>query len=310
MHLTHPPAFQAKTKSRLFELAGRLRPAEKLILGFLAYAAVKGAFFPLSTRQCLTIMGLNLLTGTVVLALSRPSGEKRTEFFAAVRDWLPCVLILVAYRESGLFVIPDPTHRLDFLFVRWDKVLLENAWVERLLAECSPWLQDYLEICYLLCYPLVPLGLTSLYLARRSGVLGGAETERAVNRFWTAVLLALLSCYAIFPLFPLTPPRDFFHDVPGPRVQPVFRKMNFWLLGQYSVNACIFPSGHVAGVTAAGLSVWDYLPRVGVFFLIAAVSVAAATVYGRYHYAADALAGAVVGLAAHFVSKRIHRGSA
>jgi membrane-associated phospholipid phosphatase len=219
-------------------------------------------------------------------------------------------LILVAYRESGLFVNPDPTHRLDFLFVRWDKVLLENAWVERLLAVCSPWLQTYLEICYLLCYPLVPLGLASLYLARRSGVLGGGETERAVNRFRTAVYLALLSCYAIFPLFPLTLPQDFSHDVPGPPVQPVLRKMNFWLLGHYSVNACIFPSGHVAGVTAAGLSVWAYLPRTGVFFLIAAVSVAAATVYGRYHYAADALAGAMVGLAAHFVSKRIHRGSA
>ncbi len=86
--------------------------------------------------------------------------------------------------------------------------------------------------------------------------------------------------------------------------------MNFWLLGQYGVNACVFPSGHVAGVTAAGLSVWAYLPRVGVFFLIAAVSVAAATVYGRYHYAADALAGTMVGLAAHFVSKRIHRRAA
>jgi len=34
-----------------------------------------------------------------------------------------------------------------------------------------------------------------------------------------------------------------------------------------------------------------------------AASVAVATVYGRYHYAADALAGALVGIAAYAVTK-------
>jgi len=32
-----------------------------------------------------------------------------------------------------------------------------------------------------------------------------------------------------------------------------------------------------------------------------------ATVVGRYHYAADALAGALIGIAAFLVSSRIHR---
>jgi membrane-associated phospholipid phosphatase len=46
---------------------------------------------------------------------------------------------------------------------------------------------------------------------------------------------------------------------------------------------------------------------VGAFFLIAALSVAVATVYGRYHYTADALAGALIGAAAFLVSTRLHR---
>jgi hypothetical protein len=32
-----------------------------------------------------------------------------------------------------------------------------------------------------------------------------------------------------------------------------------------------------------------------------------ATVIGRYHYAADAVAGALIGLAAFLVSSRLHR---
>jgi membrane-associated phospholipid phosphatase len=55
----------------------------------------------------------------------------------------------------------------------------------------------------------------------------------------------------------------------------------------------VFPSGHVAAVTATALTVRQRLPRLGVVFIVAALSIA--TVYGRYHYAADALAGAVIG---------------
>jgi membrane-associated phospholipid phosphatase len=55
------------------------------------------------------------------------------------------------------------------------------------------------------------------------------------------------------------------------------------------------------------LAVRAYRPRLGILFSIAALSVAAATVYGRYHYLADAVAGVLVGVAAFAVSSRIHR---
>ena len=124
-----------------------------------------------------------------------------------------------------------------------------------------------------------------------------------MDRFWTTVLLATLVCYAIYPFFPLTPPRVLFGDVPGPHVEPLLRKLNFWLLDHYSVQACIFPSGHVAAVTAVALAVRRQAPRLGGLFLFLAASVALATVYGRYHYTADAVAGAMVGVAAFQVSK-------
>jgi len=313
---------------------GGLRASEKVVLGFFAYAVAASVVFPLSPRERLTILALNLLASAVVLSLARFAKAGRSAFLAIVRDWLPCFLILLAYRESGAFFRPDPTHRLDYLFERWDAILLNHPWVVGTLALCSPWLQRYLEFSYLLCYPLVPLGLGSLYIGRTRADLSGHGEEHDLGRanqrparrnrewvlapeglgrrspidhFWTAVLLATLVCYAIYPLFPLTPPRVLFHDLPGPAVQHFLRKMNFWILDQYSVQACIFPSGHVAAVTATALALRTYLPRVGVLFLIAAASVAAATVYGRYHYAADALAGALVGLAAFLISNHIHK---
>jgi membrane-associated phospholipid phosphatase len=51
------------------------------------------------------------------------------------------------------------------------------------------------------------------------------------------------------------------------------------------------------------LAVRRNAPRLGTGFLFLAASVAVATVYGRYHYTADALAGAMVGVAAYLVAK-------
>ena len=329
-----------KTAARLFEAAARLRVSEKLVLIYLTYVSMAAPFYRVWVTQGLTVAVLNFLasgvitllskysadSGSVKLAGSPPTGSlkdmlrgfrlaewsvgDRSAFLATIRDWFPAVLILLAYRESGLLFFPDSTHRLDYLFVRWDHALLENRWVLGALDAGAPWLERYLEFAYSLCYPLVPLGLGALYVLRewpRLAPGGQFDADRAIDRFWTTVLLAQFTCYALFPLFPSTPPRVFFHDLPGPAVQPLFREMNFWILGQYGIQSSVFPSGHVAAVTAVALSVRAYWPRAGVFFGIAAVSVAVATVVGRYHYAADAAAGALIGIAAFLVSTRLHR---
>jgi len=312
-----------------------VRVSEWLCLGFFAYATAASFIFSLSLPQRLTLVVVNLVASGVVMLLTRFGTEDRSPFLAIVRDWIPCVLILVAYRESGLFVTPDPSHRLDYLFVRLDDAVLKNSPVAGLLTACSPWLQRYLEFSYFLCYPSVPLGIGVLYLARRMsmrtaqdhvktvGAVGAcphaignrphdpALVQRryrlAIEQFWTTVLLAVLTCYVLFPFFPLTPPRELFHDLPGPQVAPLLRGMNHWILGRYAVGASLFPSGHVAAVTAMALAIRAYLPRTGILFMVLAVSIALATVYGRYHYAADALAGTAVGLAAFLASNRFQQ---
>ncbi|MFB3923887.1 MAG: phosphatase PAP2 family protein [Terriglobia bacterium] len=289
-----------------------MRAPERLLLVFFVYAAIASFFFSLPARQRLVLLGLNSLACAVVLLLARFGTEERSHRLAVVRDWIPCVLILVAYRESGLFVTPDPTHRLDYLFIRLDDILLKNPWVVSALAGASPWLQRYLEFSYFLCYPSVPLGIGAFYIARRLAP-GDAAPDRfrsAIEHFWMSVLLAVLTCYALFPFFPLTPPRELFHDVPGPQVAPLLRGMNHWILGRYAVGVSLFPSGHVAAATAMALAIRTYLPRAGMAFIGLAISIAAATVYGRYHYAADAVAGALVGIASFLISNRLHKSQA
>ena len=294
-----------KAGLRILALGGSLRVAERVVLGFFTFAIIASVIVPLSLHQRLLLLGLNLVTGALIIMAAKIS--KPSRLVQTIRDWSPAVLILVAYRESGLFFKPDPTHHLDYLLVRWDSMLLHNQFAQALFSISAPWLQRYLELAYLLCYALVPLGFAALVFAPSVGEPSGLPYRFAIDHFWTTVLLATLTCYALYPFLPLTPPRTFFHDLPGPAVEPLLRKANFWILDRYSVQACIFPSGHVAAVTAVALVIRSYLPRLGVLFMAAGLSVAVATVYGRYHYAADAVAGALVGLAAFLVSRRIHR---
>lgn len=281
----------------------KLRASEKLTLGFLAYLVCASLYFPVTTHERLVILALNGLAAATVWALSRFADLAPSRALVTARDWLPAALLLVAYRESGLFATPDPTHRFDQILIRWDRVILGHPWTEALLHGGAPWLQWYLELAYLLCYPLVPVGLGALLLVS-SRNRGLAQSACIVDHYWLAVLAASFACYVIFPHVPLTPPRELFHDLPGPPVAPLLRKTNFWLLGQYSVGVCLFPSAHVASTLSAGLVVRHYAPKVGLFFLVAALSIAFATVYGRYHYAADALAGALVAVSAYSLAAK------
>jgi len=283
--------------------------AEKLVFAFLALVLLASFFFPLRLEDRLKVWGLNLATAFILFLLSGYGSERRSAWLVVVRDWLPCLLIPLAYRESGLFSTPDPTHHLDHLFIQWDNALLQNSLIMHSRSLLSPWLDLYLEFFYLLCYPLVPLGLWSLIGARQQGIQLPSKDKGAdlpIERFWTSVLLAVLTCYLIYPLFPLTPPRVLFHNLGAPEPHSALRQINLWLLRQNGDQASLFPSGHVAGVTATALAVRAELPRLGWVFVGAAASVALATVIGRYHYAVDAAAGVLVGLAAFFIARRIH----
>ena len=153
--------------AEVFQVAGKLRAAEGIVLGFLVYTTVASFEVPMSARERLTLTTLNILTTAVIFLLEKATQEKPSSFLVAVRNWLPTVFILLAYRESGMFFISDPAHRLDHVFVAWDSFLLQNKWVLAMLTGFAPWPQGYLELAYLFCYPLVPLGLGLLMLSQR-----------------------------------------------------------------------------------------------------------------------------------------------
>jgi membrane-associated phospholipid phosphatase len=86
----------------------------------------------------------------------------------------------------------------------------------------------------------------------------------------------------------------------------VFRRFNLGLVGNYGIHLSVFPSAHCSGAFAAAFAMREILPEepwVWRMLIVLAASIATATVYGRYHYAADAAAGFGIALIAWAVAR-------
>jgi len=146
-------------------------------------------------------------------------------------------------------------------------------------------------------YTLGPFGVAVLYVYRR---------RARVDAFLFPFLLSVLLCYAQFPYWPSEPPRTVFPGEDFPSYDTIFRQFNWWMLGGYGIHTSVFPSAHVGGAFSAVFGMWSALPDrkwVTRFLLVMALLIATATVYGRYHYLADALAGFGMAVLAFAISR-------
>ncbi len=267
----------------------KLRSAEWLLVIYFGYVAAIAPRFPLLPSMVWRPFLVELLVCTLFLALAYGELHEHAKLFSIVRDWTSVALILLAFREMDWFSAMGRNFSLELRWEEWDRALLYQGGLSRAVQAFGGLGPLYLEFCYLLVYAVAPFVVAVLYVQRRF-----ARVNSAVFLY----LLGTLAAYALFPYFPSDPPRIAFGGTDLPRLTAV-RELNLWLLGDYGIHSSVFPSAHVSSAFSAAWALFAFLPerkRYGWGMLIYAVSVALATVYGRYHYAADAVAGFAVSL--------------
>ena len=109
------------------------------------------------------------------------------------------------------------------------------------------------------------------------------------------MLPATYSCYVILPFIQALPPRLLGQE-PGLDAPNPVRRLNLSILHCASIQVTTFPSAHVAATVAASFTLLEAVPLAGVVFLCISLSIAVASVLGRYHYAADVILGIAVAL--------------
>lgn len=275
------------------------RIAEKLLAVYFAYAAAVAFWLPLDARIQWGVALLNaaLIAGYCALARAEERGLRWVSYF---RDWYILPQMLLAYKEMGWFALPHADFALERAWLRYDHLVLYDLGLKRAIESLGPVLPSLLEISYSLVYAIAAFYTAALYLTGR---------RRLVDTAHSAFLIGILSAYALFPYFPSEPPRTVFAGQDLPAHLTIFRQFNLWLLGGYGIHTSVFPSAHVSGAFAGAFAVRRLLPErpwIGRMLLALAVSIATATVYGRYHFVVDALAGlALAFLADWWIRRRL-----
>ncbi|HMK30567.1 MAG TPA: phosphatase PAP2 family protein [Terriglobales bacterium] len=256
-----------------------MRRAEWIQLVFVSLLALVAWIRPIPSARRWRVVAFAALAAVLILLARLSASFLPPLASSVVRDWLPAALLLVPYWQTGLLFV-GPDHQLQEKLLQFDQRLFARLDLTPASTSVGPALGLWLELAYVLAYPLVPLGLAALYLSHR---------RWAADSYWQAVLLASYVCYGITLFVPALPPRMLSSGAGFRSRRTAMRKLNEGILDRAGIQAITFPSAHVAASAAAALFLLRLNLPIGLIFLSVALSIAVATVMGGYHYAADAL---------------------
>jgi membrane-associated phospholipid phosphatase len=228
-----------------------------------------------------------LLLAALVAGVVAPRARRAGGLGRFLGEFYPLLLTLGLYTQIGLVNAARGIAH-DERVIGWEATLFSVqpslAWIR---ACPSPAWSTLMHAAYLAYFPILvaaPLGIW----------WSGRRTAARETLF--LIMLAFYLCYTIFLVFPVAGPRYVFPPAHNAASAVPLARFTHRLLERGSAWGTAFPSSHVAAGLVAALSAFRWLRPLGVVLLPLAVLLSLATVYGQFHYALDALAGALVAL--------------
>ena len=276
--------------------ASRLWPIDKL---FIAYAAIMVCLLALAARHDsvarLLIFG-HMAAVSLLVALARNSSP----IAQFVHHWYVLAYVPFCYKQVPYLVSALHLHTADLMLAHWDLAMWKVDPVFWLSSIPNRFLVEFLQAVYTMFIP------GTLVL----GIILWARRPRQEFRYGTFMIAAtFLISYLGYVVMPARGPRfmDYaaqYAPLQGLWTFQFFQNVLDTLEGaQYDC----FPSGHVAVVL-----VGCYLARrisAPVFYVFSAFAacITFSTVYLRYHYVIDVIAGMLLAAAVIAVSSVIYR---
>jgi len=225
------------------------------------------------------------------------AAQSRSEFVRFARHWYPLPLYIFFFEELQGLVHAIFPGWFDRWLIAFDYALTgvhPSVWLARF---ASPGLNDFMQFAYMTYFLNLVILPAILYASR----------ERTA--FWTLMTSTAIANYSIYMIAILLPIESPYYSLAAIETKPLAGGACTALIGLIErfgrVHGAAFPSAHVAGSTVAMLAAWRYRRWLFWVCLPFFLSMCVATVYGRYHYVADVLAGLAVGAAGFALGTRL-----
>jgi len=279
-----------------------LNPSDRLTLSFIVLLTVVIVL----NVSCipswpLLIFRYSVLALVVLLlaALDRRTPGSRLSGF--LHAFIPIICVVIIFNSLGDIIPFIRQHYYDEVLVRIDHLLFAahpTVWMERFN---STWLTALFQIAYISYYAMPIAVATALFFGDKQ-----AEFETAA---FTIILCFYLS-YVGYLLFPAVGPRFTLNHLQTTDLQS--GPMTLWIrqtldtLEHNKTDA--FPSGHTAVALVSLFYAWKFRQKALFRVLVPAASaLIISTVYLRYHYVIDVIAGVLLAVLTIFISPWMHR---
>jgi membrane-associated phospholipid phosphatase len=234
----------------------------------------------------------------LVVAHARYPAHRLLDF---LRHYYPVLLYTGFYREAGELNQMLSSGYLDPIFIRLDQRLFGCQPSLALMEGLPYWpISEILYASYFSYYVMIAgVGLALLFRDRKQ-----------FSHYISVVSFVFYVCYLVYVFTPVMGPRIFYREIsdyrlplevqpaevpgfpPGVQAGPFFQIMA-WIYHTFEAPGAAFPSSHVAVALTTVYFSFRYLRRIRFVHLTAAILLCVSTVYCRYHYVVDVLAGVV-----------------
>jgi len=274
----------------------RLWAVDKVILAYVVFTNVLLAGWWRAIPDAAPLAAAHL--AGVALLLIEIKAPNRTSWY--FRCWYPLPYVAACYKEMAL-LIPAIRHSdadrwlsgLDFRL--WG--VHPSIWLERIY---NPALTEYLQTVYTLFVPAVLLVAFLLWRGRRYGEF---------QYYAFLIALGFLASYAGYLVVPARGPRYLLKPLEHLPLRGLwlFQNMQQTLDKLESAHYDCFPSGHTELTILACWMSRLVSNRLFWAYFCYTLSIIFATVYLRYHYTVDLLAGAALAVTLILVSPFCYR---
>lgn len=238
------------------------------------------------------------LAATTALIM-RYVDETRNKFFAFIRIMYPILMFGPLYSITGgtmtlLFdSFQDPQLTMfEFALLGFHPTI----YIDQHLL--NRWVIEILSFCYFAYYVMVPGFFFPAFFK------GDYEI---IKRALSGVGLTYLVSYLVFVLYPIEGPRWHFANLYANELHGfLFRDIVEWVIGNGAVRGGAMPSSHTGVALAIMLYSFKYYRPFGWIMLPIVTGLALGTIWGRFHYISDVVAGSAIALASVWIANKYY----
>lgn len=282
-----------------------LHSTDCLLIIFWGFLSITSISLYARLESWWVIPSVNTGAVLLVLAMARAARVTGSRVLRLVHDWSAFPFVIFTFEQ--LYSIIRAIHHgrdYDQFLIKLDQAIFRANPTQWLANYSHPLLTELLQIAYSLFYAVFLIIGLELYRNR---------DKARFREFRFTIVYGFLLSYLGYLALPSIGPRFTLHDfssintdLPGLFLTPglrwfvnVFEAIRPGMssaVAQASALRDVFPSGHTMMTIVAVVLAYRFRLKVRSFILVNGILLVIGTVYLRYHYVVDLLAGAGLGV--------------